>query len=365
MYIPSGRLPARGWILLKRSDYEAIDPYSTSLNLWLTSYDEKAQTVSQMAFQNLTVVQARSVATGVEADPEAPYLVEITDKRGVLSSPWVQFSTNSQYNIRSPAYPQNYYSLSLASGSPWTWANLTGDLWTQMPLLGAFPGLPSVPSGTPEGWLFPGVSCFDALNDILDYLGLVLTCDLTSAAPYGIASLGAADTSFETLLVEKLPLLGEDMDYIDGGSGRVPSQVVVYFHRRAEYFGQEETVRRDGYQWSSTPAYSKTFSAPAAFSGSAGTHGLWSGFTVRFDRDGIPLASDVATANTVGQSEVDSYFAQIFRQTLGYMDRTYEGLIPFTNGSQVDGVSFFQRDRVAWRTRIWRGFVPEELRGRD
>src|SRR5262249_6948517 len=146
----------------------------------------------------------------------------------------------------------------------------------QMPLLGAYPGLPIAPVGTPEGFVFPGCSAWGALCDVLDLLGCDVSADLTAAAPYGIVSGGAADAAFTAKQTQYAALLQDDYEYIDTGSARVPKQVTVFFHRRNEVYGTEETIRRDGLQWQSTPLYSLTVAAPAQFANAAGTHYVWS-----------------------------------------------------------------------------------------
>jgi hypothetical protein len=307
-------------------------------------------------------VQARCVTRGIAADPAAVYLVEITDRRGVLWNEWVDYPTTSAYNIRAPAYPETFYAPSMNGGLAFTWTTLVQDLWNQMSaFLGAFPGLPNVPSGTPEGWWFPGAPAWVVLNDIMAYLGFVIVADLTKATgQYTIVVDGAPDPAFAALTTKFAPIQEDDFEYIDAGSGRVPSQVLVLFHRRNQYYGTEETVRRDSQQWAMTPAYQLLMPAPAQFANAAGTHYVWSGFTIRYDVDGNPLAADIATAATVAAGEVTSYFAQIYDGTAGYMRRVYTGTQPFVTGSLVDGVAWKEdfRYRAGFQTEIARGTVP-------
>jgi hypothetical protein len=137
------------------------------------------------------------------------------------------------------------------------------------------------------------------------------------------------------------------------------------FRRRNEFYGSEETVRYDDVlQWESIPKYSVTVAAPGTFSGASGSHYLWSDFTVRYDMDGLPLAADLATANLIAAQRVTEYFARIYRQTLGFMTRTYAGALPFKCGSQVDGICYYQdyrQGRGGWRTKLVRGAEPPFL----
>lgn len=367
LYVPSGRWPARGYILLRRADYEQLNPYSTSLALQIDDFIHPALT-----FRGLTVVQAQCVTAGVRGAADAIYLVEITDKRGTLCNQWFCSSTTSQFNAISPSYPGEYYSLTLNSTFPWTWSEMVGNLWTQMPILGSYPGLPSTPLGTPTNWIFPGCSCWEALNRILDHLGMQVTVDLALSSPYGIAETGGIDVTFTQQEGQYLDLIEDDQEYIDAGSGRVPREVVVYFHRRNEHYGTEETIRRDSLQWQSTPLYSVTVPASgafASFASAAGAAYIWDDFTVRYDIDNNPLAVDVSTANAIAVERVQQFYTRIYHGTLGYLHRIYTGVLPFTAGSQLDGVAWRQdfrdQSRLGWRTEIIRGPEPPWQEVRD
>lgn len=373
IYIPAGRYPVRGWILLDRENYNKLSTYSTSLEL---EVGNQSKTDNIGTLKNLSIVQAQCVTYGLASDKKAIYLVEITDKRGVISNQWFQYPLTAQYNIRAPAYPDVFYSSSLNSGTTWTWETMLQNIWNSIDdangdnLLGDWPGFPSgyTVSGTPEGFWFNGVSAWCALNDILDHIGLTIACDLTQANPYTLVNPGADDESFTALqdkyAVTTSPLFckEDDQEYIDTGAGRVPRTVVVLFPRRNQIYGTEETVRRDGKQWSTTAYYAISVSAPATFSSAVGKHYIWSDFDIKYDQEGNPLGADVATAQTIAAERVTQYFTRIYRQTLGYMNQTYSGALPFITGSQVDGVAYCQdyRDqrRQGWKTKITRGACP-------
>jgi hypothetical protein len=362
LYVPGDDRPARGWILLTRSRYDKVRGYGNSFTLNLAD----VQSNTSLTFTNLAIVQARCVTRGVAADPSAVYLVELTDQRGILANQWFDFPTNVYYNVLAPAYPTLYYSQSMNGGSPWTWSGMIGDLWGQMTtFLGAFPGLPVTPSGTPTNWNLPGVSAWNAMNAMLEHVGLSVSCDLTKAMPYGIVSYGANDATFDALTLKYAGNLQDDLEWIDVGSGRVPGTVVVLFRRINQYYGTEETVRRDSLQWETSAIYPVGAAAPAFFAGAQGTHFIHDDFPVRYDIDGNPLSADVATANAVAAERVQQYFGVIYSQTAGYMDRTYAGVLPFYAGSQVDGVCWRQdyaQGRGAWRTQIMRGHLWEMLK---
>lgn len=365
-YFPSGKWPARGWLLLARKDYDELDTYSTSLQLEI---GDPTKSDNVATIKNLSIVQARCVSRGLASDPNALYLVEITDGRGIIHNKWFQYPTNNVYNIRAPAYPQTFHPASLNSGTTWTWSTMLQNLWEQMStFLGDWPGLPSgvTPAGIPEGQWLTGIPAWIEINDVLDHLGMTVACNPTQDNPFTIVQCGATDTTFSALQTRYLTHLEDDLEWIDTGAARVPKYVNVLFRRRNSIYGTEETVtyRSDGpYQWDMSSSYTVTVTAPSTFSSAVGTHFLWSDFTVRYDQDNNPLAADTAIASTLAQERVTQYFGRIYRQTLGYMNQTYAGALPFSTGNQVDGVCWYMdyssRDNWAgWRTQIVRGAHP-------
>lgn len=355
--VPSGRWPARGWFLVDADDYATLNKY-TSKQLVIGDPNR-----TQVTLNGLYVVQAQSVSTGLTSDGSNLYLVEVTDARGLLYSPWFARGTTSQYNSVAPAYPGEYYSASMNGGSAWTWSGMVGDLWVQMPELGAYGGLPSTPAGTPQNFLFPGVSVLEALCSVLDLLGMTVACDLASSTPYTVVTSGATDAAFTAKETLYRGVLEDDALWVDVGAGRVPGSVVVYFHTVYQYYGSEETVRRDSLQWSSTPSYSVTVPSPGGFSSAPGVAYLWDDFQVRLDVNGTPLAADIITAAALAQERVTQFFNKIYSGTSGYMSRRYTGTLPFATGSQVDAVrwSQTQNSRQSWVTDLARGWVWDDV----
>jgi hypothetical protein len=356
-YVPSGRWPSRGFVLVKRSDYNNFaNKYATNFQLNFTD----VQTGTSITFNNLAIVQARCVSRGAAADPNAVYLVELTDPRGVLASPWFRFPTTSQYNVVAPAYPGQYYSQSMNAGVPWDWNGMVGDLWGQMTaFLGGYPGLPSAPTAQPQDFSFPGTSCWDALNHILDLLGMTVSM----LAPPGVVLNqivvdGAPDAYFTATQTKYANLLEDDLEYIDVGAGRVPGSVIVWFHRRSEYYGTEETVRPDSFQWWTNPLYPVTVAAPAQFATAPGVDYIWDDFTVRFDINGTILPADAAQALAIATQRVASYYSRIYRGTVGYLKQVYSGCLPFATGSLVDGLCWEMSKEGGFRTTVVRGPQP-------
>jgi hypothetical protein len=356
LYVPAGNMPARGWILLSRADYDLVRGYGTAYQLTIQSRGQQPIT-----FGGLSIVTARCVTTGLSGDPKALYLVELTDARGVLANEWFALPTNSYYNVLAPAYPGLYYDTSLNGGfggSPWTWSGMIGDVWAQMPILGAFPGLPSAPLSTPTNWNLPGVPAWQALSAMLEHIGMGVACNLTLSPAYSIVSMGGTDAVFDGMTTRYATNLQDDLEPLDIGAARVPGTVIVYFRRVNQQYGTEETVRKDSNQWATASVYSVSVPAPAAFTGAPGTGFIWDDFAVRYDVNNQPLAADVVTAGLIAAERVSQYFDLIYSRTSGAMNKRYAGALPFYAGSQVDGVCWRQdyaNGREGWRTQIIRG----------
>lgn len=361
IWISGGRWPSRGYILLSGTDYADLQ---SRVGLYGTDYHldlEETQTGRTITLRNLCIVQARCVTSGVAGDGAALYLVELTDRRGLLWNPWFQQPTASYYNVPAPAYPGEYYYGSLNNYAVWSWADMIRDLWEQQQTpLGEFPGLPINPEGPPEGFIHPGVSSWMALNRILELLGCTIAVNLASASPYTIASYSAADASFASLTTANAVRLEDDWQYIDVGAARVPKNVVVHFHRRNQYYGTEETLTLTSYQWQTRPLYTVSVDASAQYAGGVGTHFLWDDFQVRYDTDGNPVTDDAVKAKVIARERAGQYYAAITRNTSGFMHKVYAGLVPFVTGSQVDGVCFRRNAEQpgGWRTEIVRGMDP-------
>ena len=356
-YCVAGRWPCKGWILVRKSDYDQLDKYRTDFELHIDDL-----THPEVVATYLSIVQAKCLSTGLIGDESAVYLVELTDRRGLIFNRWFQYPTTSAYNVRAPAYPGSYHDYSLNAGVPWTWDGLLANLWNQMGFaLGTYPGLPTAPTSTPDGYIFPGMPCWLAFTEVLEALGCYVADAKDAAHLFSIVFGGAADAAFMDLQAQFNGLLEDDLQFIDVGSGRIPKQLTTFFHRRNQYYGTEETVRKDSFQWEAVPLYSVTKPAPAQFATAVGTAFVWDDFTVQFDTDGNALAVDVTTANTIATERVTDYFARIYRTIAGYMRQVYSGALPFETGSQVDGVAYrmdFQSGRKGWVTELIRGPQP-------
>lgn len=357
----AGRTPSHGWILLSRTSYLALNRYAAQT---LVITDGGGATIT---LKNIYVVGARSPWRGRPADPLSPFLVELTDARGLLKSKIGSTPIYNQYNVLAPAYAgaaltyASYYRQSIPGATTvWTWDTMLQNLWANAGLLGTWPGLPGTyaPVGTPEGWVFNGTPVWDAICDVLEHLGMAVTCDLTLATnPFSVVHVGDADTNFAAQLTASAKVLMEDEDPVSLAAGAVPGHVTVYFHRRNQYAGTESTMTRkniggpESEQWFNQTEYTLNVSTGYA---SPQSWELWDDFTVRFDESSTALAADTTTAATIAAARVADYVSFITRGGNGDMRQVYAGLRAFKTGSLVDAVCYRHHDRRDWVTEIVR-----------
>ena len=257
---PLGPVPARGWFLISRGDLNKLNlnaSHSVTFN---------AEIGGSYPLYGLWITKARNLTPGTTGDTKACYLVEVADSRHKLADPYLGIGIkNKQYNVRAPDYSAdgtpatNYYSASLNSGSVWTWLTMVQDLWALMPHLGTVPSaLPYNPDGTPEGWIFPGVSAWKALNTVLYRLGLAVKCDLTlKTNQYSLVQIGAADSATDRIIstAEAAKTKIYDAEFVEPTATRVPGNVRLLFHRQNLHYGNEETTPRTSAQWATDPLY--------------------------------------------------------------------------------------------------------------
>lgn len=240
---PTGSGSGVGWILLPRSslialgiigtDGSAASGQSTPRDL-IMRVDEKelsgaASGTYEVTHKSLHVVSAVNLTPGIRADENACYLVELADRRRIARL----VPINTSYNVRKPPPDvADYYSATLNSAVAWTWTQLAQSLWETVGtgLLGAYPGLPFTPDGTPENFTFSGYA-LDALGWVLERIGCTLVLD-TQADAFSIARLAATDAAAEAALSARDEYRIHDSESIRPNYGRVPQTLRVYFPKQ-------------------------------------------------------------------------------------------------------------------------------------
>lgn len=163
---PTGSKPGYGFVLMRKSDLDAIRNQPT-VDLMVTYRD--ARSAVQTPLKGMIVTASSMAFPGRENDKDSVYLVTFADGRHAKRRlPW-----SKAYNLRDRCGTA-YLSGSLDAGAAWTWQQLVQDLWAAT-VGGTAPMLPYTPNGTPEGIdYFLQESALDCLADLL----LRINCQL-------------------------------------------------------------------------------------------------------------------------------------------------------------------------------------------
>jgi hypothetical protein len=336
---PLGESCARAWVLLLRSQVNGLD-----LNALhnLTFWDQRN---TKLTAQNLIVTrEPENISPGGPNDRNAAYLVELADARWRVSNPYYQIPANKQYNVRAPAYGGEYLAASCSDGvsTGWTWSGMIGDLWGLLAgQLGAYPGIPWTPNGTPEGWVFAGVAAWPALCRVLWRIGCAVKWNPT-AGTYTIVQVGAADAATTaTLAAADQPPLRKliDAEFQPLNRARIPEKYRVFFHHTDFHYGTEETTQQTAAAWS-TQAANFVDVASGATGAEAGTLGiLWDDLPALFDSTGAQLNA-AAMATRAAERAADA--VRMMQAGGARLRKVYSGLVNVAPGSILKG--------VAWRS---------------
>lgn len=232
-----------GWILLPRSSLVALGviaadgsaasgqsvPRDLVMGVDAGELSGAAKGTFSVTHRGLHVVRAENITPGLRGDDAACYLVELADRRRIARLALV----NTSYNVRKPPPDvADYYSATLNSATPWTWTQMAQDVWEAVGTgtLGAYPGLPYAPDGTPENFSFVG-HALDALGWVLERIGCALRLD-TQADAFSIVRLAADDAAASDALSARDEFRIDDSESINANYGRVPQTLRVYFPRQ-------------------------------------------------------------------------------------------------------------------------------------
>lgn len=230
---PLGTRSGTGHILLSRASLDTLGldtPRDLVMSIARGELAGGTTTPQSVTHKNLHVVRAECLTPGLRGDPNGAYLVELADRRRLYRPTPI----DKAYNVKVPlGGASSYYSATLNAGSPWTWAQVAEDIWNAVGAsrLGAYPGLPFSPSGTPGGLDFYGWYALDALHTILDRLSCALKLDTVTDA-FSVVRLGSADAAASSALSALDPVRIWDEETQSPYQGRVPQYVRVLFPKQ-------------------------------------------------------------------------------------------------------------------------------------
>lgn len=337
---PAGREPGQGWLLMHRGDLDALDT-NAAQDLVL----QYAQTVT---LKSLVVVGATCVSPFALGNGQPAYLVEVADWRYLLAN----FGTpaDKAYNVRSSPGAATFKAATLNGASPWTWVAMVRDLWETMPAsgLGAWPGLPFTPDGTPEAFEFYQTNAYHALCDVLDRLACVLTLNPFTTT-FGVARLGSTDTILQDALLRWDGVRVWDDDPVQPAVTRLPQTVRVCFRRQPE--------ATDG----SSPWYAvdQADTAPAV-GACPGGYVLVHDDLAALGASGTPTNS-AALATRATERAADWFRAT--RNGYGRLRKVYRDVLPengFVPAAQLGGLAYEDRG-LGYKTELGRGGAVRDL----
>lgn len=350
---PSGMEPGGAWLLMLRSDLDALSKAGSLDSLqkliWVSDYDKL--TVPSLLFHKAVCMSPSQN----ETDTNALYLTRWVDKRHLMKmatmiptgvNDGTNTSGSTAYNYRCPDPPATsgatiYYADTLISGvTIWTWQTMLNNLWALLPsnIRGTPPVLPYTPDGTPENFEFLATTPWLAIESILNKIRVVLLYD-PQADVFSYARLGTTQgglTSSFSTLVSRL-----NMDYwpIEKTAARIPQFVRVFFQQVEQQDGSEpETQQATG-----NSRFNQAYYVQVA----SGVSGAWAG-TVATVWDDLVCQLDISgsrtndTALNSRAAEVAANYVSTIQTSDTRARKLYSGLsTTILPGSQIN--------RVLWR----------------
>ncbi|MGE3410119.1 MAG: hypothetical protein AB7I37_25270 [Pirellulales bacterium] len=326
---PLGPQPGIGYVLVTRGTWNIINNAGRN-----NAYSLELTSSGTVTFPGLYIVNAMKVSGGWTGDPNAVYMLKLTDKRWHARMSDVAI----QVNVRCPAPPATsgaslYYADSLDSGSVYTWARACQVLWEEIPNFGAFPGLPHTPDGNPEGFQFVGVSALDALSCVLQRIGCTINYNpLTTAV--SIVQTGVVQAGLDLALAlanRQSHLL--DAEPFDVPAALAPQTIRVYFHKRDKNYGTEHNTQRTTGTWVTESWHSEDVPTNVAGAVTGTVVSLWDDLPATCDFDGT-VNNTSALATRAAERAAD-YLGDI---TIGSARRrtVYQGVVAgILPGSQI------------------------------
>lgn len=228
-----GPLPGRGWVLMDRARFDLTDrskPFEVKFRT------DTKELNAELFLKNMFFVSAKRVTVGREGN-EGIFMVEFADRR-ILAE---RFSAaNNQFNVRkedtvvTAVSPGIYTTESLDGSVIFTWQSMFTKLWDALPNgFSTAPTLPYTPDGTPENWIFMGVSIWESITVILDKLQLAVAHDpikdTFTVIRFGTTQTGLADAEKKAAQV---PSYMKDSEPSFAPITDEPETIRVYFPKR-------------------------------------------------------------------------------------------------------------------------------------
>lgn len=339
---------AHAWILIGAADLAKFANFNLTATFSLTFQNDSPGDETR-TWKGLVLCREPQIVLSGKDDPNGVYLVELADARWRVKNSYAAIPINAFYNVPANSYrgapdDQGYLEDSLDGGDLWTWDEMIGDLWGVMSgQLGSYPGLPWSPNGTPEGWVFQGMSAWEALKQALARVGCAIRANLEAnvGSQFTIVQIGGADASVSAVLTAADLANRKIHDARFYGVNFAPASVRVHFHRQEKYYANEKTTDRDSADnWLINSVY--TVDITGSGTGTA-HHPLWDDMPAIYDPSGA-LTNGTAL-HSRAQERSDDYYRMLQGARLW---KRYSGLLPLTPGGSLKGVRFSSDGYHCW-----------------
>lgn len=344
--VTSDGAPGTGYILLKRSQLDAMDlGLSThSITFETPNIPSPAGTTT---IANLHITGAVAVTGTINEKPDDIYLVEFKD-----NVEYAQLSSlNKGYNNRTPDWvsTSDFLADSLNGGIAWTWATMLADIWTNIsPAVGALTtALVSFPTSNPDNFANFGDNAWNAAQHLCRSTHHRLICSRSGA--FHAISEGAADptnTAYMALALTNKILLNPSHPKTHTKTS-VPAVVKVFFSKRNTAFqlSTDVNVVTGTEQWHSDPTYAVSVTSTAVVPALAATgvipnteHPIYDSMVAVYNELGI--LQNAAALTTQAEARATAYINSLTAYEDARND-LYNGAVPFEIGPNFTCIHWY------------------------
>lgn len=329
--LPRGKWPGRGYFLMLKKDYDALD---------LTSYHTVKFNAPphNVEVQRLIIVSAESILGGSQPETDNDVLlVEVSDARVMAMMSCVRKS----FNVLAPDY-QSYLLNSTDEGT--TWPEIADYLYNQLPSVFTSFEVADANShgGNVEGWHFQGISAWDALCHVSDHLDNVIYCTrlgklvMVDASNAGNGYIAYANDSRERLLYH-----GRNRE---NNLVSIPETIRVLFPKRDHAF-QNSADPLDvtfNVYWNTRPLYAvdvlTSTILPDQYTAAGTVTLLHDSLEAYYNQVGVLQNSAALNSQAADRAEAYLNALDVADQST---HQIYMGAVDFSPGSKVAIVSWF------------------------
>lgn len=332
--LPRGKWPGKGYFLMLKSDYDALDKSA------FTHYVTFNAPPDNVKVERLIIVSAENILGGAQDEgPNDVLLVEVADVRWLARLS----SVDKSYNRLAPDY-SNFFANTSLGGTPYTWPQMVTELYQTLPSV--FNGMDysaaNAHLSAPLGFAFHGVSGWDALNRVIDHLDNVIYVDRT-----GKLWIINGDNSASAFTTKATAQKGELL-YHGRNAGNaysfLPEKVRVFFPSRDFSFQTSADLLEVTFNtyWLTRPFVHVDVDTSTVLPNESTAGGTVAPLvmTLQATFDPLGVAQNQAALDAEALDRATSYLNMLLKNSQA-AHQIYSGAIDFSPGSKVAVVSWF------------------------